>query len=462
MTRLQSLAIYPELKAYLTLAIPLGLAQLIEISMLTVDTWTMGILGRQILAAGALGYAAFRFLSLISYCIISATNTVASIAFGANKNYKVNGILIQGFWLAILLSIPVMIILGTSSIWMSLLGQERTNIILCQDYLQSLLWGIPALFFYEVIRNVLTAINSPKIITVIAGLSIFINAALNYILAFGKLGLPSLGLAGIGWATTIVLWLQLLISLVFIYCNPDFKNYQFLRQDFRFDKSVFLEIFRIGWPSGADYIAAGSFMTTLVYLFSYFGSEALAAFQITYQVDLLIRYTVAGFSQAIVARVGLMYGSQDRKGVRRSGLVGISTSMLIVAFCMVAIALNREAIVSIFITPKTEADLKVFQLASKFLIILAAMQLLNELETTAIAALQGIKDTFVPMIIGIVSYWGVGLSSAYFLIFYGHLQSAGLLISLYLATLVPAVTLSLRFYFKTSDVTSILFPEQSA
>ncbi|NES20221.1 MAG: MATE family efflux transporter, partial [Symploca sp. SIO3E6] len=143
----------------------------------------------------------------------------------------------------------------------------------------------------------------------------------------------------------------------------------------------------------------------------------------------------------------------DRKGVRRSGLVGISTSMLIVAFCMVAIAMNREAIVSIFITPKTEADLKVFQLASKFLIILAAMQLLNELDTTANAALLGIKDSFVPMIINIVSYWGVGLSSAYFLIFYGHLQSSGLLISSYLATLVPAVTLSLRFYFKTSDVT---------
>ncbi|MEM8602654.1 MAG: MATE family efflux transporter, partial [Cyanobacteria bacterium P01_H01_bin.121] len=149
---------YQEVKACLALAIPLGLAQLLEISMATVDTWMMGMLGSSALAGGALGYTLFRFSFGTGIFTISAVNTVASIAVGENRSDRLYHITIQGLYLSIFLAMPLMAFLGTAASWMHFLGQAEVNILLSESYLKSVLWGLPALFFYEVIRNVLIAV----------------------------------------------------------------------------------------------------------------------------------------------------------------------------------------------------------------------------------------------------------------------------------------------------------------
>lgn len=441
--------IYKEAQLCITLAIPLSLAQLIEMSMFTVDTWAMGQLGSQTLGGGAIGCVILRFLSSIGIFTISAVNTVAAIAYGSKQFQKLNHIVTQGCYLALLLAVPMMLILGTASIWMVLFKQEETIIILANSYLQAVLWGLPALLIYEVLRNVLAAVNQPNAITAIAIGSIFLNFVCNYLLAFGKFGFPALGLAGIGWATVIVLWFQLLTALGYIYFNPSFKDYQFLKQGLKVDTSIFLEIIQVGWPIGTQYILGGSYQILLLYLLGYFGSISLAAFQIADQVGNLIRNIVFGIAQATVARVAQMYGQQSLDGVRRAGSVGISLSVFVTLVTMVMIMGGYTAIVHIFLTPKDPIDFEVFQLACTFLMIIALHQVINGVDTTATAALRGIKDTTTPMLLSIISCWAVGIGSAYLFSFYWHLQGVGLLISNCLSALLGAAILPLRFHFKT-------------
>ena len=272
--------------------------------MITVDTLTMGALGGQALAGGALGYTTFRFLTAIGFRTISAVNTIAAIAFGAKQNNRLGTIVTQGFYLALFLALPVMLILGTASFWMGFLGQESANVQLSQAYLHGILWGIPALFFYDVVRNVVTAVNRPGVVTAIAGGSIFLNAGANYVLAFGKFGLPALGLAGIGYATTIVVWVQLFAALLYVGLSTALKEFKILQASAKFDPVTFGEIFEIGWTNGVYCLSGAGYQVVLVYLFGCFGSVPLAAFQIANQVCLLIRDMVWGLAQAIIARVG--------------------------------------------------------------------------------------------------------------------------------------------------------------
>lgn len=451
MAKLLNSEIYQEAKSCITLAIPLSLAQLIEISLLTVDTWAMGKLGTQTLAGGAFGCVTSSFFFNIGIFIISAVNTVAAIAFGKKQLAKLGPIVTQGFYLALLLALPMMAILAASSRWIVFLGQEDTVGILAKSYLQAVLWGLPALFGYEVLRNVLTAINRPKVITAIAICSIVLNAGANYILAFGKLGFPALGLAGIGWATVIVLWFQLLVALSFICLNSDFKDYQLFRQWLQFDASVFREIFQLGLPIGIQYISAGSYNIVLVSLFGYFGAVPLAAFQIANQVGNIIRNIVFGLAQATVSRVGQMYGKQSSNGVRLAGFVGITLAAFTTLVTLAIVAGESAPIVRVFLTPKNSIDIEVFQQACIFSVILALHQVTNGVDTTATAALRGIKDTNMPMLISIFTCWGLGVVSIYLLSFSWHLQVMGLLIGNCLSVLITAIALPLRFYFKTSD-----------
>lgn len=444
--------LYQEAKSCLTLAVPLSLAQLIEVSMITVDTWTMGALGAQALAGGALGYITFRFLTAIGFRTLSAVNSIASISFGAKQTSKLGVIATQGFYLALLLALPMMTILGTSSFWMRFLGQDLVNIQLSQAYLQAILWGLPALFLYDVLRNLLAAINRPGIITVIAACSIFLNAGANYVLAFGKFGLPQLGIAGIGYATTLVVWVQLLAALIYVWFNSEFEEYAILRSSLSFEKQTFLDIFDIGWTNGVYYVSGGGYQVVLVYLFGYFGSVPLAAFQIANQVCLLIRDMVWGLAQAIIARVGQAYGQQNQTGIRKAGFVGISLGVLTAIVYLGIIAIAKEQVVGFFLTPETELDFKVFKLASQFLIVVTLLQVCNEVETTSLAALRGIKDTRIPLLVGLVSYWGVGIGSACLLAFYFELQGLGLLIGYYLALTVTSVFLPIRFYLQTGKL----------
>ncbi|MBP0021464.1 MAG: MATE family efflux transporter [Cyanobacteria bacterium SBLK] len=445
--------IYQEVKICLSLALPLAIAQISELSIIAFDTWTMGRLGSQILAGGALGYMTFRYIFTIGLCTISAINTVSSIAFGAKELQKLSYIPTQGFYLSLILALPMMVILGSASIWMNFLGQEAANIYLAQSYLKAVLWGLPALFCYEVLRNVLVAINRPKMITAIATFSIFLNAGANYIFAFGKFGLPNLGLAGIGWATTTVFWFQLSAALIFILLSPDLAEYKLINTKFPFQLSVFKEIIKIGWASGGHWISAGGSTLVLVYLFGYLGSVPLAAYQIARQMNNIIRHIILGLAQAVTARVGQMYGQQDKRGVQYAGFVGLAIGIFGTVIYLIFIAINRASIVSIFLTPKTTNDFAVFQLACIFLIVVALLQIVNELDTISTAALLGIKDTKIPMLIGLFSHWGIGLGSVYLLTFYWHFQGVGLMLSEYLAMLLPAIAFPLRFYLKTRKLT---------
>ena len=452
--RLKSFTAYQELfeeaKACLLLATPLAIAQLIEVSMIMVDTWTMGTLGAQALAGGALGYITFRFLSAMGFRTLAAVNTIAAIAFGAKRTDRLGTIVTQGFYLAMFLALPVMAILGTSPIWMKFLGQESMNIQLSQAYLRAILWGMPALFAYDVLRNVLTAVNRPGVITAIAACSIFLNAGANYVLAFGKFGLPALGLAGIGYATAIVVWVQFLATLVYVCFNAGLKQYGILQRNLLFDSKTFTEIFEVGWVNGVYYMSGGGYQVVIVYLFGLFGSVPLAAFQIANQVCLLIRDMMWGLAQAIISRVGQMYGQQSQTGIRRAGIVGITLGALFAILYLSVVALGREQVASIFLRPTTTLDFKVFQLATKFLVIVSFMQVFNEIETTTMAALRGIKDTRIPLLVGgLISYWGVGLGAAYVLAFRCHLEGTGLIIGYYLALVVTSIFLPIRFYLQS-------------
>ncbi|CBN58163.1 MULTISPECIES: MATE family efflux transporter [Kamptonema] len=444
--------ILQEARACLTLAIPLSLAQLLEISMLSVDTWTMGMLGSKALAGGALGYMTFRFLFTLGIYTLSAVNTIASIAFGSRQFDKLKGITTQGFYLALLLALPMMLILSSAPLWMNFLHQEKMVIYQSQSYLKAVLWGLPALFCFEVLRNVLIAVNSSVIIPIILVSSIPINAVGNYIFAFGKLGFPELGIAGIGWSTALVLWIQLLVILSFTYLSPKLKSYKLLSHNIKSDPSIFQELIRVGSASGLLYISAGGLAVVSTYLMGSLGTVPLAAFQIANQVRSMIRAFTVGLAQSITARVAQMYGEEDVEKVRISGFVGMMISVLFALTFLLLVALGRTYIVSLFLKPESTIDLEVFDLSMSLLLIVASMQLFNEIDTAATGALLGIKDTFQPMLIGLLGYWGLGLGSICLMLFKFHLGASGVMIGLHFGVFIQAVVFPLRFYAKTTHM----------
>lgn len=402
-----------EIKECLLLAVPLAGAQLSQAATTFVDTVMMGALGSQIIAAGALGAATFFLLINIGSAIVSAVSPLAAEAYGGGRVEQVGRVVRQGLWLSLILAVPVTLLIWHSSTLLGLMGQEPENIALAGGYLRAIAWGyFPGLGF-AVLRSFVSALSRtrPVIVTMICG-TLF-NVAVNYVLAFGKFGLPALGLAGLGWASTLSLWGMFVALAIYILSQPQLRVYGAFANLHQFDGKIFWELVRVGVPIGVLAAVEGGFFAFVTLLMGQLGTVTLAAHQIALQ-SAVVTFTISlGISMAATVRVGQLMGQENPKGARLAGFVSIGMAAVFMGIMGIVFWIVPGTIVSLYIDTADPANAAVVSLAKTLLGVAAMFQLVDGIQVTAAGALRGLKDTKIPLLIGILAYWAVGLTCGY-------------------------------------------------
>ena len=102
-------------------------------------------------------------------------------------------------------------------------GLAENIVLLAKKFLNIMVWGfLPALMF-AMLKSVVSSLSQPQIITLVVVIGTLFNAAGNYILGFGKLGFPILGISGIAWASVLSQWLMLTLLIVYICQHKQLK-----------------------------------------------------------------------------------------------------------------------------------------------------------------------------------------------------------------------------------------------
>jgi multidrug resistance protein, MATE family len=440
------LATKAEIRACLALAIPLAGAQLAQAATAFIDTVMMGLLGSATLAAGGLGAAFFQALVIISTNLLAAVSPLAAAAYGAGEQDAVSRTVSQGFWLAASLTLPVALLLWFAGPIFRGLGQEPTLIETALPYLRAIVWSIPPLLGFAVLRHFVSALSDPRPVIVIMLAGALCNALGNYVLALGKFGLPALGLAGIGLASTLSLWGMFTALLLYVLIRPRYRKYRIFHSLGRFEPFVFFELVRIGLPIGVLAAVETGMFTLTTFWMGQLGTTVLAAHQVALQTAVITFMVPLGISLATTVRVGLRLGQQDWQGAKLAGAVGIGLSILVMIAAALLFWLMPERIVGFYLDTQDPANREVVQLAQRLLGVAAIFQIVDGVQVSASGALRGFKDTRVPMLIGILAYWGIGLPSGYLLGIHLGLGSIGLWWGLALGLLVAALILPWRLF----------------
>ncbi|MEO8891918.1 MAG: MATE family efflux transporter, partial [Coleofasciculaceae cyanobacterium] len=237
-----------EIKQFLRLTIPLASAQVAQAATGFVDIVMMGWLGQEILAAGGLAATTFTTLIVTISGIVIGISPLIAEAFGANNRVRIQQLIRQGLWLSLIAAIPGMLLLGHMDIIMQYLGQSVEVVTIANTYLEVMVWAFfPALTF-AMLKSVVSSLSQPRPITIIVVIGTIFNAVGNYILGFGKLGFPAMGLAGIAWASTFSQWVMLLFIVVYIFRDQQLKKYQVFYKFLQLDLKVIKELISIGVP----------------------------------------------------------------------------------------------------------------------------------------------------------------------------------------------------------------------
>ncbi len=435
-----------EARVSLGLAVPLAVAQIAQVAIPVVDSVMMGLLGTSSLAAGALSVITFFTLSFICFGILRAGGAIAAEAFGANNIDKVSRITAQGLWLAAALSLPAMLLLWNCDSILLALGQEESTVVMIKSYLHALVWGFPATVGFFYLKKITTAINFPEFGTVIIVVSMLLNVPVNYVLMFGALGFPALGLAGIGWGTTLVFWVSFLASVSMIYFHPKSRDYKLFHYLHQFDKEIFFKIFQTGWPIGIQLGMEVGLFTVTAMLMGKLGTASLAAHEIAIQTSDIFLAIPGAVSSATTARVGQMMGEKNTGGTLLVAFVNLAIAVLFALVVALGFELFASRIAGIYLDIDNPDNAVAISQATFFLKLAGVYQIFYGIQSICVGANLGLQDTRVPMLINILSFWGVGLGGGYLMGITLGWGGIGLWYGLILAPAISSIFLMVWFY----------------
>jgi multidrug resistance protein, MATE family len=426
-----------ELKGLLLLAGPIVVNQLGQVGMHTADTIMVGPLGAEPLAAVGLGSALHHFGVLLMTGTIMGMAPLVSQAFGAGELATCRRVFMQGCWLALLLSVPVMAALLFGRELSLLLGQDAAVSALTGAYMRALVLGIPPALLFVAARQYLEGMGHATAPMVITFLGLAINIAANRVLIYGVEGwVPALGVVGSGWATTIVRWSMLVALLVFLF---EHRTLPSLRVSLRPVRTQLARILTVGAPVGAQFGMEVGLFSFAAIMIGWLGAVELAAHQVTINIAATTFMVALGASMAGSIRVGQHIGGRRPRAVRRAVLATYLLSIGFMLCCALLFVLAPRWLIGLY-TPHAD----IIELGSRLLLVAAAFQLFDGAQVSGISVLRGAGDTRAPMVLAGIGYWVIGISASWWLGFRAGLGAVGVWVGLCIGLAAVGVLLAVR------------------
>ena len=444
-----------EFTNIIRLAFPLIAAQLGQVAMVFIDTVMMGMLGTQTLAGGGLGATVFSFTYTICVGIVSAVGNIVAHSFGTKKSSDISNTVRSGFVISTALALLNGLLLWNSSYFLHLFGQNELNIALAESFLRAALWSVAPGLWFITLRGFTVGLSSPGPIGIIVTIATFSNILLNYILIHGLFGLPNLGLAGIGWSTSINFLLMFIALLTVVEHQPKFAAYKVFSMFQRIKIKSLIEVIHLGLPIGVTYGIESALFTVAALLMGILGTTQLAAYQIAERTVYIAYMLPVGIYQAVSILIGQSFGINDIKSIRIIGRAGLVLGGLCSGTFALLFWLMPEQIVGLYIEVDQAKNVETFSLAIKFLAVAAIFLFFDGSQIIMSGALQGMKDSKSTLIISMIGYWMIGLPVSYLFGFVIKLGGIGIWWALAIALAITATMMTLCFEKKTQNIISL-------
>ena len=439
-----------ELRATLLLAYPLVLTNVTQGLIHATDVVLLGWVGPRTLAAGTLGVNLYTAVLVFGMGLVTAAAPMLARELGARRHSvrEVRRTVRQAMWAAAAICVPMWLLLWHAEAILLALGQDPGLSADAARLVRTLQWGLlPALLFL-VLRSFVSALEQPVWSLLVAGAAVILNACLNYVLIFGKLGFPPLGLTGAGIGSSITnLFAFLALALVLVR-HRRFRRFRLFGRFWRADWARFRDVWRLGLPIAVTLLLEVTIFNAAVFLIGLFGTAPLAAHAIAIQVAMLTFMVPLGLGQAVTVRVGLAFGRRDRAGIARAGWTSFALGVGFMAVMALLMLLAPRPLIYLFLDESAPANAPVIALAVTYLGVAAIFQIADGAQAVGAGMLRGLHDTTVPMLFAAFGYWIVGLGVGVGLAFGLGWQGLGIWTGLAAGLAIVAVLMVSRWMMR--------------
>lgn len=428
-----------KVKRLLSVMLPIIGTQIAIMGMNFFDASMSGQAGDADLAGAAIGGNIWMPVQTCFSGILLAAMPLIANLLGAGEKNKISTVVRHGLLLSLCFS-ALIIICGVA-----FLPQFLQGMGLAPDVYHTALWymaglglGVVPFFLITPLRSLVDTLGYTKLTMKIYLLALPINACLNYVLIFGKLGLPRLGGIGAGWATGITFWLLLAMFAIVVSRLEPFRSYQVL--GFVQPQAKLLkEYLRIGVPMGIAIFMETSIFGVVALFIAKFGTEVIAAHQAALNFSSLIYMFPMSFSLALTIVVGVEFGAKNYQGAKDYTTLGLELSLCIAIFYMAVELVTRQYIALIY-----TSNPQVIELVKHFILYAVMWQGGDAVAAPIQGILRGYKDVNATFWSSMLAYWGICLPVGLLLDYKFNHGAFAYWQSLDIGVISSAVILSLR------------------
>ena len=421
-----------------------------------IDNIMVGKLDPINLAAVSLGNSYIFVAMSLGIGFSAAITPIVAEAHSERNNEKLKTSFVNGFILCLFLGIflygSILLLKGT----LIYLDQPQEVVRLALPYIDIVAISLIPLLLFQALKQFVDGLSKtiyPMYATVLANI---INVIINYILIFGMLGFPKLGIIGAAIGTLISRFIMFSFLFYMLMNKEIIYDYISDLKSFVYNRFMIKKILSLGFPTSLQMFFEVGLFTSAIWLSGLLGEIPQSANQIVLNISSMTFMVASGLSVSAAIRAGNQKGLKNYKELKR-----ISLSILLLGICFASIFslviyLLRDYLPYIYIDINNQENyfenIRIVSIASKLFIIVAIFQLVDSAQVIVLGTLRGMQDVKIPTIIVFIAYWIVGFPISFILGDESLMAESGIWIGLLSGLTFSSLFLYLRFLYLTNKM----------
>lgn len=433
-----------DFKLNLKLALPIMAGQVGQVLVNFIDNIMVGQLGASALAAVSLAISIYISLMVVGMGISFALPPLVAQAHGMLKHRRISVLFKHSLLINVIYALICILIIEIGMPILDHLGQDPEVVALAKPYLRISGWTMIPLMIFQALRCHSDGLSEtkPAMIATLVG-NVF-NVLFNYMLIYGKLGAPALGVEGAAFGTFLarILMIAIMIAIMMRWKdlwsyirNADYKVYQ---------AGVTKKLLSLGIPTSMQMFFEVTAFAAAALIMGTLGKTPQAAHQIAINLAAMTFLTCTGLGMAATIRVGNQLGQNNTSGLYKAGMSAIIQVVLFMLIAALLFIGLRDVLPQLYIDDKA-----VIKIASVLLIMAAIFQVSDGIQVVALGVLRGMQDVKVPMVITFLAYWVCGIPISYIAARYLNLGPVGVWMGLVIGLTISAILLTRRFIVRS-------------
>ncbi len=387
------------------MVLPLVISQACETIMMFTDRLFLARIGPENMSAAMGGGLTCFMFTTFFMGLTGYSNALVAQHLGAGQIRKCPLVVAQALLIS-LFAYPLVLAAIPAGEWLfSVSGIAPEQLAPQTIYYRVLTMGTIFGMFRNCLCSYFSGMGRTGIIMRAAITSMLVNVVANYILIFGKLGFPILGIRGAAYGT-ITGSLAGLLVVAFEYFGRRNRKYYSVMDGLRFDFAMMKKLIRLGYPSGLEFFLNISAFNFVIMLFHSYGLTVATAVTIAFNWDMLSFIPLIGVNIGVTSMVGRYMGAGNSTMAHRSTMSGLKLVCAYSFFIVLVFSSMPGLLVDVFSPAAGDPAFALSRPLGVFMVRMVSLYVFaDSIGIVFSGALRGAGDTFMTMCLSVGAHW---------------------------------------------------------